>query len=174
MAKVPYSKIREKAETKIHAFEFKGETIEVRDWLPVQEKLALMGRIIEQAHDQDYHYMNPIKFEAFFCIEVVEAYTNITFTAKQKEDVPKLYDELIHSGLYFAIHECISEELDRLYSDIGIIAEKYYEYLQSLSATFDSMQNQYSEMDSTVTDIMSKLQDPESITLLKDITTKLG
>ena len=46
---------------------------------------------------------NPMKYDMIFYIEVVDAYTNITFTEKQKEDMPKLYDQLKYSGVLDSI-----------------------------------------------------------------------
>ena len=92
MAKVSFTKLKCKVETSITHIEWEGETIEVKQYLPIQEKLALIGRVIMQAHEQDENYSNPVKVDVFRGLEMIFAYTNISFTDKQKEDLPKLYD----------------------------------------------------------------------------------
>ena len=42
-------------------------------------------------------------------IEIIDNYTNISFTEKQKEDVPKLYDAIYSSGLKDAVMKAIPE-----------------------------------------------------------------
>jgi hypothetical protein len=79
----------------------------------------LIGKVIELSHEQDYNYSNPVKIEVFKNLEIIFAYTNLSFTDKQKEDLPKLYDMLVSSGVLNKIIENIpNEERDTI--SIGI------------------------------------------------------
>ena len=110
MAKVSFTKLKCKVETSITHVEWEGETIEVKQYLPIQEKLALIGRVITQAHEQDENYSNPVKVDVFRELEMIFAYTNISFTDKQKEDLPKLYDMIYCSGLLKTIKDAIPDD----------------------------------------------------------------
>ena len=66
MAKVPFSKLKCKINEEIKQVKLNDEiTIEVKQYLPIQEKLALIGRVIELAHMQDENYSNPVKAAVF-------------------------------------------------------------------------------------------------------------
>ena len=93
MAKVPFSKLALKRKEEIKTITINNNIIEVKQYLPVNEKLELIGRIINLAHDSN-NFSNPVKLEAIGTVEIIAAYTNITFTEKQREDTAKLYDLL--------------------------------------------------------------------------------
>jgi hypothetical protein len=99
MAKFPYTKLNAKINQEVVHISVEGSeaSIEVRQYLPVDEKLGLIGRIIELAHDTN-NFSNPLKTKVYYTLEMISAYTNITFTEKQKEAPNKLYDALVSSG----------------------------------------------------------------------------
>jgi prolyl-tRNA synthetase len=113
MAKIPFSKLNLKPNTEISNVSWiddKGvETVfEVKHCLPIKEKMELVSNIVNQSIDDNGFY-NPMRVKIFTCLEIVYAYTNLTFTAKQKEDVFKLYDLLTHNGLYLRIIQDIKD-----------------------------------------------------------------
>jgi hypothetical protein len=59
----------------------------------------MITKIINQSLD-DNGYYNPIRVKIFTVLEVVFAYTNLSFTAKQKENIFKLYDQLVSTGIF--------------------------------------------------------------------------
>jgi len=93
MAKVTFTKLALKKKEKVKNIKINDIDIEVKQYLPVNDKLDLIARVISGAHDQN-NFPNPIKIEVIGAIEIIMAYTNITFTDKQKEDISKLYDIL--------------------------------------------------------------------------------
>ena len=99
MAKVPFTKLKCKINENEIPVQIGEETIAVKQYLPIQEKLALISRVVEFAHEQDYNYSNPVKISVYRDLEIIFTYTNISFTDKQKEDLPKLYDMLYSSGI---------------------------------------------------------------------------
>jgi hypothetical protein len=57
------------------------------------------------------------------------AYTNINFTEKQKEDITKLYDLIISSGLYAVVIDVIpASEYDALIGGIRKSIDAIYAY----------------------------------------------
>ena len=64
------------------------QEIEIKQYLPVNEKLRLIGDVIAQAADEN-NFSNPIKLEVFTKLEIVFTYTNLSFTEKQKETYNK-------------------------------------------------------------------------------------
>lgn len=176
MAKVPFTKLKCKINDSIKEVKLNDEiTIEVKQYLPIQEKLALIGRVIELAHMQDENYSNPVKAGAFRDLEVVYAYTNISFTDKQKEEPGKLYDLLLSSGVLTAVIDAIpEEEYSAICLGVYDSIEAVYKYQNSVFGILDSLKQDYSDLDLDVNAISSKLTNPENLGLVKDILTKLG
>lgn len=176
MAKVPFSKLKCKINEEVKQVKLNDEiTIEVKQYLPIQEKLALIGRVIELAHMQDENYSNPVKAAVFRDLEIVECYTNISFTDKQKEDPAKLYDLLYSTGVIKMILDNIPED-EYIEIMIGVkdSIEAIYNYQNSIFGILDNLKQDYSDMDLDVNAISSKLTNSENLDLVKDILTKLG
>ena len=66
MAKFPYTKLNAKINQEIATIQVEGteNVIEVRQYLPIDEKLGLIGRVIELAHD-DNNFSNPLKLKVY-------------------------------------------------------------------------------------------------------------
>ena len=175
MAKVPFTKLKCKINTDEIPVQIGGETIAVKQYLPVQDKLALIGRVIEQAHEQDFNYSNPVKANAILDMEIIFVYTNINFTDKQKEDPAKLYDLIYSSGVRNIIFDAIpDEELNILYDGVEDTIESVYKYQNSVLGIMDTLKTDYNNLDLDVTEISSKLTNSDTLGLVKDILTKLG
>ena len=175
MAKIPFTKLKCKINDSISHIEFNGETIEVKQYLPVQEKLKLIGDVVMQAHEQDENYSNPVKADVFTDLEIVFAYTNISFTDKQKEDLPKLYDTLKSSGLLKLIIDAIpGEEYCSIWAGIENSIEAIYKYQNSVLGILDNIKEDYSNLDLDITKLSSKLTDNKNLDVIKNILTNLN
>ena len=62
MAKLPFSKLNIKANTNISTLGIGDIEIEVKEYLPIEEKLNLISRIVNQSVDDNGFY-NPIKIK---------------------------------------------------------------------------------------------------------------
>lgn len=175
MAKIAYSKFGCKTCEEIKTIEFNGQMIEVKQYLPIQDKLALIGKVVELSHEQDYNYSNPVKSNVFTQLEMVFSYTNISFTDKQKEDIPKLYDQLKNSGLLDQILITIpNSERQMLEQGVQDSIEAIYKYQNSVLGILDTMSSDYDNLGTGFEKIYEKIRDPESFGLLKDVLNKLG
>ena len=179
MAKVPFSKLDVKLDSRdlvVSRENSKGEVIqfEVKSYLPVKEKMDLVSRIINQSTDDNGFY-NPMRVKLYTTLEVVYAYTNLTFTPKQKEDPFKLYDLLVSTGLYNDItsHIC-TEDLEELEGSIWETIKSIYSYRNSVMGILENISADYSNLNLDATEIQSKLADPNNMALLKDVLAKLG
>ena len=109
MAKIGFTKLSLKRKNEVKTITINNNQIEIKQYLPVNEKLDLIARVINGAHDQN-NFPNPIKIEVIGTLEMIMAYTNISFTEKQKEDIPKLYDLLEENGVIKDIISQIPED----------------------------------------------------------------
>ena len=175
MAKVSFSKLKCKVNEEIKAVIFADEAIEVKQYLPIQEKLALIGRVVELAHDADFNYSNPIKADVFRDLEMLFAYSNISFTEKQKEDIPKLYDMVLSSGLLTTVLEAIPEA-ERAIVEGGIwrSIHSIYTYQNSILGILDNISTKYENMQFDTEKITEALQNPENLAMVKSILDNFG
>ena len=175
MAKVPFTKLKCKINTDEVPVQIGEETIAVKQYLPIQEKLGLIGRVIELAHMQDENYSNPVKAAAFRDLEVVFAYTNITFTDKQKEDPAKLYDLLYSTGIIDTVIDNIPEdEYMNIVVGINESIEAVYKYQNSVLGILNNLKHDYDQLDIDLDEISEKIGNVENLDMIKNILTKLA
>ena len=175
MAKVPFSKLKCKINEDSIPLQIGEETIAVKQYLPIQEKLELIGKVIMAAHEQDENYSNPVKAGVYRDLEVIFAYTNISFTDKQKEDLPKLYDMLYSSGIITEVLKNIPEdEYMEIVFGVRDSIEAIYKYQNSVLGILDTIKADYSNLEYDANAIKESLGNPENLSLLKNVLTKLG
>ena len=174
MAKIPFTKLQLKKINESKEFTYNEQVITVKQYLPIQDKLALISRVINSAADE-YNFTNPVKLDMYLALEIVFTYTNLSFTEKQKEDIAKLYDLLEENKIFDKVIELIpEEEYDTLWEGVVELSESIYAYQTSVLGILDTVNRDYKDMDLEATKIQSELADPNNLTLLKDVLTKLG
>lgn len=175
MAKVGFTKLGLKVNQEIKTIEFNGQTIEVKQYLPVNDKLELISNVINNSHDDNNNFANPVKVSVFTTLEIFYAYTNINFTEKQKEDPTKLYDMLFSSGLVTAVINAIPEaEYHEVLCGVSDSIDAVYTYQNSVMGILDTISTDYGNLDFDAIEIQKKIGDPENMALLKQVLTKLG
>lgn len=174
MAKVSFAKLGLARNQEVKKVEWGEYTIEVKQYLPINEKLNLISNVINAAHDEN-NYSNPVKVDVYTALEIMYAYTNINFTEKQKEDVTKLYDLIVSSGLYTKVLEAIPDnEHCNLLNAIKKSIDAIYAYQNSVMGILDTISSDYSNLNLNAGEIQKKLSDPNNMELLRDILAKLG
>ena len=174
MAKVSFTKLGLKVNQDIQTVEFNEQIIEVKQYLSVNDKLELISNVINASHDEN-NFANPVKISVFTTLEIIYAYTNINFTDKQKEDPTKLYDMLISSGLVTKIIHAIPEaEYNEVLCGVSDSVDAIYTYRNSAMGILDIISQDYSNLNFDTSNIQESLSNPDNMTLLKDVLTKLG
>ena len=103
------------------------------------------------------------------------AYTNLSFTEKQKEDAAKLYDLVVSNGVYSAIiREIPTSEIRQLVDGVKECAAAIYTYRNSVLGLLETVSQDYSNLNLDAAAIQEKLANGENVEFLKDILTKLG
>lgn len=175
MAKVAFSKLKCKINDVEVPVQIGEETVMVKQYLPIQEKLALIGKVIELSHEQDYNYSNPVKIEVFKNLEIIFTYTNLSFTDKQKEDLPKLYDMLVSSGTLNKIMDNIpNEERDMLTIGIFNSLQAVYQYQNSALGILDGIKKGYNQTEFDVEALQKAVSSLADSPLVKEILPLVG
>ena len=174
MAKVSFTKLGLKKNEEIGILHINEQDIEVKQYLPINEKLELISSVINSAADEN-NFSNPVKENVFLTLEILYHYTNINFTDKQKEDPVKLYDLVVSSGLVNKVTDLIpEEELDEVINGVAQSVKAIYAYRNSVLGILESISQDYSALNLDATEIQQKLADPDNMALLKQVLTKLG
>ena len=175
MAKIAFTKLGLKKKDEVKTVNINNNVIEVKQYLPINDKLALISRVINLSHDSNNNFANPVQVEVIGTIEIIAAYTNLSFTEKQKEDYAKLYDLLEENGITKDLIGAIPEdEYAFLIDGINDSIEAVYKYQNSILGILEVISQDYSNLDFDATKIQQQLADPDNLSLLKDVLTKLG
>lgn len=179
MAKVPFSKLQASingCDATIAYANRAGEDVkyEVKHYLPIKEKMELVSRIINQSIDE-YGFYNPMRVKLYTVLEVVYAYTNLSFTDKMKEDPFKLYDILVSTGIFADIIAVIREnDWKEIQENTWTTIDNIYKYKNSVAGIMDMLSTDYNNLNFDATEIQQKLADPDNLELLRSVLTKLG
>lgn len=174
MAKIPFTKLALSKDTSIKEVEWKDQKIEVKQYLPIGDKLDLISRVVNYSVDSNVFY-NPCKVKIFELIEIILVYTNINVTDKQSEDILKLYDLFISSGFAQKIQDTIpKEEIDYIDNSIWATIQEIYRYRDSAMGIMEQIVEDYKDVNLDARKITEQLSNNENLSLIKDVVTKLG
>ena len=178
MGKISYSKLKLKINNNINTISYTIDNdeyvIEVKQYLPFEEKISILEKVINLSKDE-MHFYNTSKLNMFLDLQLVEKYTNITFSDSNKENFIKTYDELLSSGLIKLIKDHIpSEELTWLETNLYETVNSIYKYNNSIYGIMNTITADYSKLGGELAEMQEKISNPENLGLLKDVLTKLG
>lgn len=176
MAKVSFNKLGLSKNNTIKNFEYNGQNIEVKQYLPINDKATLVATILNYTlNNGENRFPNPLQVEVFTLLQIIEKYTNINFTDKQKEDPAKLYDLIASSGLWELIKNNLDiKDYDLLLKYIKESIESYYNYHNSVFGILDSINNDYNGLNLDANKIAETLSNTEELSMLKEVLSKLG
>ena len=175
MAKVAFTKLGLKKKDEVKNVDLNGITVEVKQYLPINDKLTLISEVLNSSHDQSANFANPIQLEVIGTIEIIMAYTNLSFTEKQKEDYAKLYDLLEENGIIdLIIAEIPEREYNYIIDGINETADAIYKYQNSVMGILDTISQDYKDLNLSAEEIQKKLGNEENLSLLRDVLSKLG
>lgn len=108
MSKPTYASLKLKVNEDVKTFDFNGTEIEVKQYLPISDKIDLIDITCQKAREDRLY--SPIKLDMYFHLHLVYLYTNLTFTDRQRDDEYKLYDCLQSNGIIEKVLENINEK----------------------------------------------------------------
>jgi len=136
--KVSYANMKLKVNTSTRSFDFKGQKVEVLQYLPAQDKYDLLMVTLQKSLENGAY--NEFKLNLYFELNLVYMYTNISFTEKQREDEFKLYDNLKSNGFYEQFFQIINEdEYNELFTQLNAIKEASSAHRMSVGAVISQL-----------------------------------
>lgn len=175
MAKIAFSKVSKIKTLPSIEVLIEGQKVEVEQYLPLEKKIELIASIISQSGNGEEGFFNIVKLETYYIIEMLRAYTNITFTEKQLEDTPKLYDIIHLNGIWEAVANVLPEtEKDYMWNSILALAREITTYNNSILGVLKAISTNRDNLNFDIEEIMKNLNDPEALSLLKAMLQKDG
>ena len=174
MSKISFNKLNLKKKDVINTVELGENVIEIKQYLPAQQKLKLLSEVLS-ASVENNTFFNPGQTYIRFRIAVVEYYTNISFTQKQKEDIQKTYDLLEENEIIdLILFQIPKKEWNTLEKWLKESAKACYNYNNSARGILDSLKSDYNNLDFDITSLQNKIKDPETLSLIKEIMPLLN
>lgn len=155
-------------------FNYFDQEIEVKQYLPIQDKLQLISSVVNLSSD-DNGFINPVKVNTFMELYLVYYYTNIEFNEEEKDNFIQTYDLLSQSALLKNVLLNIPEdELEMIEEGVYNTISELYAYKNSVMGILENISADYSNLDLEASKIQQKLADPNNMAFLKNVLTKLG
>ena len=174
MAKVAFSKLGLKKTEEVEVIEWNEQKIEVKQYLPIEDKLDMIANIINQSADYNGYY-NPARIYIFTILEMIDYYTNISLTEKQKADVFKTFDLFVNSGLSAAIFDKINPyEYNQIKNWVHELINSIYVYKNSVVGIMDTIKDEFNLMDLDTEKLVERLGNKENIEFINELLNKMG
>lgn len=174
MAKISFNKLTPIKSVDATTITIGENEIIVERYLPMADKAAFVERVLNAVID-DTGFINPMRLDVMFHIELIKTYTNISITEKMMENPSKVYDLLILNNVLSAVLEAIpEEEYEDLIDNITECAKHTVDYLNSFAGMIKNITTNYDTTKMNVEEIMNTLGDPNQVGLVKDILDKIG
>lgn len=171
MAKISFTKLNKIKSIPAKTITIADVEVVVAQYLPLEEKLNLIQSVIEQSGNGEEGFYNIVKLRTYYAIEMIRAYTNISFTEKQLEDTPKLYDAIVMNKIWEQVCEAIpDDELSYIWDNIRKLAREITDYNHSALGVLKAVKQDYGDeafsLDK-INEMLTKMQNPEEMKLVK-------
>lgn len=151
-------------------------SLEIRQYLPIDEKANLIQFIVDHALDQMTGCFSPVRVEVYFSIAVCKWYAGITFTDKQMAEVSKTYDLLEENGVIDKIISVIPEnEINFMNELVNDTIDDIARYNSSAAGIIQAMSANADGLDNQITEILDKVkngENMETLSVIKDVVGK--
>ena len=174
--KIGLTKLGLKKNTNLIPLEWGDQVIQIKEYLPIEDKIGVIERIVNQSLD-DNNFANPARIAINTVLEIIFAYAvNINFTEKQKEDRLGLYDLLVGSGFADAFFKELrkTDEARFINSTVREVIDEVYKYKNSALGILQAVSEDYSNLDLDATKLQEKIGNKENVEFLKNVMDKMG
>lgn len=174
MARVGFTKITPIKTIEDKTIELNGETINIKQYLPMEKKSEMIGKIIGDVLDTT-GLSSPLREIIYRSIYVIAYYTNINLTENMINEASKTYDLLVLNHIIDKVIEEIPEvEYQFICNSVHTIIEMLVTYRTSAAGLMEYMaQNQNQEMKDvdSINDTLNALSENK---MLKEVLEKMG
>ena len=174
MAKISLSKITPEKSMAQKVITINGEEVIVEQYLPIEEKVALVEKVLGYVFDAS-GMESPIRTEIYFNLEMIRAYTNISITDKMMENAGKTYDLLEVNNIIDTVIEAIPEtEYQNVLNYVEGIISRIVTFNYSFVGSMKALLKDYNTADTDVQALVEQLKDVENSEILKHVIQQLN
>ena len=173
MAKIDFEKIEF---SKDNTITYEGETITIRGYVPMEEKLNAISTILSLSLNSDTGLYLPGHIDVYKEIFILKLYTDIEFTDEDIDNPMPVYDKIIVAPFYRQIIEILRANGD-LQIFLQLLEEnirKLETYQTSAYGILDSLKKDYKNLDFDIGALQEKIQNKEGLELVDEVVKKLG
>lgn len=172
MAKVTFASLKLKVKDEIKTININDKEVEVKQYLTAEDKYDLIMISLQQAKENGIY--NDFKLDMFLHLNIVFMYTNLTFTDKQRENLPGLYDILETNGIINLVVKNIpEEELSNIYAAVSEIKDSLVAYENSFAGVANNFITNLPENAQAAADIVDNF-DPEKYSEVVNFAKAVG
>lgn len=173
MAKVTFASLKLKTLDVVKTVNINEEKqIEIKQYLPATDKYDLIMISLQQSKENGIY--NDFKLDMFLHLNLVFMYTNLTFTDKQRENLPGLYDILETNGIINLVVKNIpEEELSNIYAAVSEIKDSLVAYENSFAGVANNFITNLPENAQAAADIVDNF-DPEKYSEVVNFAKAIG
>jgi len=143
MAKLSFNKLGLSKSQDKKEIQYNENTIEIYKYLDIKSKSTLVNAAVRAAVIEGI--VDEILADAYLHIFIIEYYTNISFTGKQKENIFETFDLMESNGLIQLVIENIPED--------------EYNYIFSMAKKLTANLNEFNRSPAGASIDLSKLKD---------------
>ena len=150
-----------------------GVNLDVREYLPIDDKADLITWVITMAVDDKTGCISPIRFETCFSIAVVQRYAGVEIDPEMT--ISEVYDLLETNDVISQVMGAIpKEELDFLSSLAEDTAKDIVRYNNSFAGMISVLSSDTNSLNDQITDILDKIKNGEGLEQLAVIKDMVG
>lgn len=116
-----------------------GKLFTVKKYLPMEDKIDLINITLQKALKNGVY--EDALLEMYFNLNVIYMYADLSFTEKQRENEPKLYDLLESNGVINAVLDAIGDDWQYLHDMLIETRKSREQFIQSVGGVVSTLVN---------------------------------
>lgn len=158
----------------VRTFTYKGKTINVKQYLPIEEKAELITYVLNHAVDLRTNTFSPLRVSVYLTLGIINWYSNINFEPDQLEEkAPEVFDLIDGSRfLELFLDNMENAEFEYMNKTVAKVLKDYETYANSMAGMIATMNSDASNMNKEIEEIMTKIKNKEGLeelAVIKDI-----
>lgn len=139
--------------------------LEVRPYLPIQEKTDFLNYIVSSSLDENTGCFSPLRVNVYFSIAICKWYGGIDIG---DEDVNHVYDTLESQGVVGLVLSAIPEEEKEFITElVEDTVDDISRYNSSAAGIINNMSFSAEELDERMRSLLAQFKDKDSLQILK-------
>jgi hypothetical protein len=177
MEKILFSDLNLHTKNEERTININGQEIKYIPYLPMIDKLAFAEEVINRtAGDEETRFYNPGKLEVYQGLAIIKYYTNLELSEDDMLNATETYDKIVSNGIITALNqdEEYFEDMSMTAYLIRQTIDNIYKYTNSALGIITAASQDLIDTTADIEKLNEDISNPNTLTVLKDVMTKLG